>query len=372
MARHRPREYNTLTLTATPDAPIRFGIVGTGWRALFYLRIARARPDLFDVCGVVSRRPEAPGTFGKEWGVSVFPDLDTFLKSTSPRFVVTSVPWSVNPNLLRSLAERKVPALSETPPAPDVEGLVSLNADIARLGGKVQVAEEYHLRPNNAAQIAMAESGLLGAISHAQVSVGHGYHGISLMRRLLKVGYEPAQITSFEFKAPILAGPGRDATPNSEQTRESSQEIYIYRFAGRSGVMDFTGDQYFGSIRQERLLARGERGEIMNSSAIYMKDHVTPVSLKLARRTQDILSGVALLDIRAGERLLYTNPFAPAPITDDEIAIASCLTKMNEYILTGKTFYPLAEGSQDHYLYLLSQQSAREGRPIEAVRQPWA
>lgn len=38
----------------------------------------------------------------------------------------------------------------------------------------------------------------------------------------------------------------------------------------------------------------------------------------------------------------------------------------------GKDFYPLAEASQDHYLNLLCQQAFKEGRPIEAKRQPWA
>ena len=33
----------------------RFGIVGTGWRSLFYLRVARACPEQFEIAGVVTR-----------------------------------------------------------------------------------------------------------------------------------------------------------------------------------------------------------------------------------------------------------------------------------------------------------------------------
>lgn len=358
-----------MTLPTTPR-PIRFGIVGTGWRALFYLRIAKARPDLFAIAGLVSRRPSE--AFQREWGTPVYGVLDDLLRAGSPSFVVTSVPWDVNPGLLRALAERGVPALSETPPAPDVEGLVSLNADIARLKGKVQVAEEYHLRPMNAAQLAVSGSGLLGTISHAQISVGHGYHGISLMRRHLKIGYEPAKITSVEFKAPIVASPGRDSAPDREEIRESSQEIYLYDFGDRSGMMDFTGDQYFGYIRRERVLVRGERGELMNDSVVHLAGSATPIATTLVRHHQDILTGVALRGIQAGDRWIYDNPFAPAPITDDEIAIASCLTRMDEYVRTGKPFYPLAEGSQDHYLYLMSQKAMRERAAMDAPRQPWA
>lgn len=45
---------------------------------------------------------------------------------------------------------------------------------------------------------------------------------------------------------------------------------------------------------------------------------------------------------------------------------------MDEYVRTGKDVYSLAEASQDHYLNLLYQQAAKEGRPIAAERQPWA
>ena len=353
-----------------PPRPIRFGIVGTGWRALFYLRIAKARPDLFEVTGLVSRKPS--GEFSREWGAPVHGSLDDLLKSAPPSFVVTSVPWKVNPDLIRDLVGRGVPVLSETPPAPDVESLVALNADVTRAGGKVQVAEEYHRRPMNAAQLAFTGGGLLGTVSHAQISVGHGYHGISLMRRHLGIGCEPARITSVEFRAPIVASPGRDASPDREEIRESAQEIYLYDFGGKSGMMDFTGDQYFGHIRRERVLVRGERGELLNDSAVHLIGPATPVTTRLIRHHQDILTGVALRGIQAGDRWIYENPVCPAPITDDEIAIADCLLRMDEYVRTGKPFYPLAEGSQDHYLYLMSQRAVREGATVDAVRQPWA
>ena len=38
--------------------PIRFGYVGSGWRAEFFWRITHALPERFAVAGVVSRRAE--------------------------------------------------------------------------------------------------------------------------------------------------------------------------------------------------------------------------------------------------------------------------------------------------------------------------
>jgi predicted dehydrogenase len=352
-------------------AKIRFGIVGTGWRALFFFRIARARPDLFEVVGAVTRRRERVITLADEYGIRGFTALDRLL-AEKPSFVVTSVPWGINPDLLRDLARHGMPALSETPPAPDIESMTALYADLKRLGGKVQVAEEYHRRPMHVSQAAVAASGKLGRITHAQVSVGHGYHGISLMRRFLGIGSQAARITARAFKAPIVDGGGREKPPEKETVRDSVQEIYIFDYGDRSGVIDFTGDQYSFLIRDERVLLRGERGELFNDSYVRLLDPRTPVRQKLIRHHDNLLNGVALLGIQAGEEWVYRNPYAPAPLTDDEIAIADCLVAMDEFARTGKQFYPVEEGMQDHYLYILAQRAAKQDGAIEAPTQPWA
>lgn len=353
-------------------APIRFGIVGTGWRSLFYLRIARALPDKFEVCGIVSRTQARADEMEREWGAKGYASLDEFLSKARPSFVVASVPWGVNPGLLRTLVDNKVPALSETPPAPDRESLVSLNEYVAKARGKVQVAEEYHRRPLHAAQLELAAGGMLGNVSHAQVSIGHGYHGISLIRRFLGIGYEPAVVTGKSFKSRIAEGPGRKGEGGGENTKESVQEITFFDFGDRAGVLDFSNDQYFSMIRNGRVLVRGERGEILNDEIVYLKDPSTPIRSRLVRHEGDLLVGVFLKGIQAGEKWVYRNPFTPASLTDDEVAIADCLTLMDEYARTGKEFYPLAEGSQDHYLYLSSMQAIKNSETVKTERQPWA
>src|SRR3984893_5720162 len=66
----------------------------------------------------------------------------------------------------------------------------------------------------------------------------------------------------------------------------------------------------------------------------------------------------------------YHNPFAPGRLSDDEIAVATCLESMRGYLETGKSFYSLAEASQDHYLSLLLDEATTTTKPIESPKQP--
>jgi hypothetical protein len=352
---------------------IEFGIVGAGWRTEFYLRIARALPERFRVTGVVVRNPDRRKAFGQAWGVPVCADTDELVAETSPPFVVTSVSWPSNPGLLKDLAERGVPVLSETPPAPDLAQLREVCALTAK-GARIQVAEQYWAQPYHQACTAIIEKGLLGKPTYAQISVAHGYHGISLIRRFLGIGFEPPKISGKRFSAPIVAGAGRQGAPSQEQVRISEQDLLFLDWGDRLGLFDFTGDQYFGWIRNNRLLIRGERGEIVDDMAYYLQDFHTPMAVELRREVTGAngnLEGFYLKGIQAGGEWVFCNPFAPARLSDDEIAIATCLAKMDEYARTGQEFYPLADACHDHYLGLLCQQAVREGREIQAGLQEW-
>jgi predicted dehydrogenase len=352
---------------------IEFGIVGAGWRSEFYLRIARALPSRFRVSAVVVRNPERRKAFEQTWGVRACASTEELLQ-TAPSFVVTSVGWPANPPLLQELAAQGVSVLSETPPAPDLEGL-RVVAALTRQGARIQVAEQYWAQPHHQACSALIERGLLGRPTHAQVSVAHGYHGISLIRRFLGIGFESPTISGKRFVAPIVAGAGRQGPPEREEVRDSEQDIIFLDWGDRLGVLDFTGDQYFGWIRNRRILIRGERGEIANDTVSYLKDFRTPMMAELRRDITGAngdLDGFYLKGIQAGGEWAYRNPFVLAPLADDEIAIATCLVKMDEYVRTGQEFYPLAEACQDHYLSLLCQQAVGEGREIQAEPQEWA
>jgi Oxidoreductase family, NAD-binding Rossmann fold len=354
--------------------PTDFVLIGAGWRADFYLRIAAALPEHFRVVGALVRDKAKGQTFEGRWQVPTYRDLKTLLKATSPRFAVISTPWAMTPVFIKDLAAHDLPVLAETPPAPDLAELKKLQPLIKRKA-KVQVAEQYIFQPLHAARLELLRSGKLGTISQVQVSVAHGYHAMSLMRAMLGVTFENASITAKAFSSKLVEGSDRSGPPKKERIIDSRQVIAYVDFGHKLGVYDFTGDQYFSWIRGPRLLVRGERGELDSTQLRYLKEFDTPVSLELKRVDaghDGNLEGYFHQGIFAGDTCLYRNSFSPARLSDEEIAIATCLEKMAVYAEGGPSFYSLAEAAQDHYLSIMIDQALESQSTIRTKTQLWA
>ncbi|MEH7179107.1 Gfo/Idh/MocA family protein [Neobacillus vireti] len=355
---------------------ISFSIIGgASFRAQYYLRIAQALPEQFRVCGMVVRDEDKGNLLEKKWNVTTYRNVAQLLENENPDFVVVSVSGSAIPVYLLQLGELGIPVLAETPPAQSVEELVTLHEDLTCRGAKVQVAEQYHLHPVQQARLSIIQSGSLGNVSQATVSISHFYHGVSLMRKMLGIGFEDASIMGMRFEAPIVAGPDRSGSPREEKIIIAERDLVWLDFDQKLGIYDFTKDQHRSWIRSNHLSVRGDRGEIFDNRLTVLADYSTPVYLDLKRINrgeEENQEGYYLDGIMAGERWLYRNPFTPARLYDDEIAIASCLKKMKEYIAGGPSFYSLPEASQDQYLGLMMEKAIRSRERVRTVRQPWA
>jgi hypothetical protein len=355
-------------------ARIDFAIVGSGWRSAFFLRIARELPDRFRVVGLVTRSEATGQAIRSGWGVPTFPSIDELVQQTVPKFAVVSVPRQVAPELITRLAGHGVPVLTETPPGLDPDAIVPLHRLVAE-GAIIQVAEQYHLSPLLSAQLALAHSGKLGEISQVMVAQCHDYHGVSIIRRALGVGFAEARITASTFRSPLVVGPGRSGDPDHESVVEANQITARFEFGDQLGVYDFAPEQYFSWIRANRLLIRGDRGEINDLEVRYLQDFRTPMFHTIRRVDTGEggnLEGHFLRGLIAGDEWVYRNPFMPGRLTDDELAIAECLARMSAHVDGGPDFYSLAEATQDHYLQLLMQQAVTTGEVVTSTRQPWA
>jgi predicted dehydrogenase len=82
----------------TVETPIRFGIVGSGWRSEFFLRVAEALSERFTVTGLVTRSAETARAIEARWGIRTHSNVDDLIGADRPEFVVVSVPREIAPS----------------------------------------------------------------------------------------------------------------------------------------------------------------------------------------------------------------------------------------------------------------------------------
>ena len=346
------------------DAPVTsFAVVGSGWRAAMFLRLAARLPGPACV-GAVVRTP-------RELPVPAFTSLDACLTATRPDFLVTAVPWDVNPGVLREAVRRGVPVLGETPPAPDLDALRELWSDVGG-SGLVQVAEQYPAMPSHAARAAVVRRGLIGAPTQVQVSSTQRYHAVSLIRGLLGAGYGPVTVRASRHTAPLVdplsrAGWTGDATPKPATTTLATLDFGD----GRSGLYDFTDNQTRNQLRFRRIVVRGTHGELRDDEVVRLIAPRTIVRAPITRRRAG--HDLDTDHLTLGADILHRNPYPGLRFNDDEIATATLLQATAAWVRgDGPPPYPLADGAQDHHIALAIEQAADTDGPVTTSVEAWS
>lgn len=352
----------------------KFILIGYGWRADFFYRIARMLPERFRIAAWVLRTGERAAQVQAETGVYATADLEEALGKEHD-FVVLCIPRNGVKSYLTELMEKKEYILCETPPGKDKEELNELWETKQRLEGKVQIVEQYPLQPYYASVEDVINRGTVGDVMQVMLSALHGYHAVSIFRRFLKTGFENCVISGKVFPYNIVYTNGREGFDCSGKLIQSEREWAAFRFdSGKAAFMDFSGEQYFSMIRSRRWNIQGTRGEINDMTVRFLSDENIPVVQEIRRFDAGVNNNSEWSHKRMTfmDRAVYENPFYPARMNDDEIAVASCLHRMKEYTETGKDFYPLREALQDTYLSFLLEEAEKCGRDIQSESQLWA
>ncbi len=320
---------------------IKYALIGAGWRAEFYLRIAELLPDIFSVSAVFVRNPEKAAEIKNKYNVNVVSSLDEMLK-TNFDFAVSCVNKQGINDMINTLCQKGVAVLSETPVC-----------DNFPENYKAQVAEQFHFQPRNMAIKSVINSGILGEITQVKLSSCHDYHAGSLIRFFLNTGLEKPKSQTIKLPDRVMRYNCRKGliTP---QIFESEERITVFEFKNKTAVYDFNFEQYFSDIRDTQITIRGTHGEIVNDKVTYLNNGV-PHTFNLTRNafgTNENLDGFSLFSITGNGQTLYQNPFPNARLSDEEIAIATCLKKMSEYLKTGEEFYSLKEATLDCEMFL--------------------
>lgn len=359
--------------------PCRFGVVGSGWRAAFFARVARQVPERFALAGVVTRTAARGAEVERDWGVPAVRTVDELVRGDAggrPELVVVSTPWDVTPGVVRTLVAAGVPVLTETPPAPDAEALDALWRDVGA-SGLVQVAEHSPFLPMHVARAALAGRGLLGQVTSVQVSSTHRHHAAGLVRHLLGVGLADVTVRAQSFAAPLLDPMTRAGWTGATEPRDARTVLATLDFGdGRSALYDFTDNQWHNPLRADRLVLRGSAGELVDDRLRRWTDPRTVVESRLVRRQHGVgqdMDGFDLDHVSLDGEVLYRNPFVGARLSDDELAVAGLLAGAADWVRGERPApYPLADGSHDHRIGLAIEESALSGEPVRVVSPVWA
>ena len=317
---------------------IRFAVIGSGWRSLFYVRIARALPDMFELTALLCRGQEKADRIQKEYGIHTTTSEDEVIVS-KPDFVVSAVNKSSMSDVVRYWAAKGIPVLSETPAGLDIDTLKAIRQDVEN-GARIQVAEQYFLYPSIKALIDECKSGTIGEPVSLTISAMHDYHAASVIRRMLGTGLEDVAITGKTFFMKVTDTRTRYEVLTEGRVVEKEEKHLIMEYAdGKTAFYDFMSDQYRSPIRNRYINLRGTRGEIINDTVYYLD--------------KDNLAACKKLDI--------TNPYGYAGLSEDEAAITGILLGMKNYVDTGKEVYPMDEALYDAYIGILMCEAGKPG-----------
>jgi len=334
-------------------AKLRFIVVGSGWRSLFYWRIAQALPERFELCAMLCRTEEKAEKMHREYGVPVSTSAEQCI-ALHPDFVVVAVNKASIAAVSTEWLARGFAVLCETPAALEEDALRAL-WQLHQQGAKLQVAEQYWLYPTLAKRLAAVRSGALGTPQFVRLSVAHGYHAVSLARQFLNAGQQPVRVTGRSWTEKIIETDSRWGAVHNGALVEKTLQQHTLEFAGGgTAFLDFNGVQYHSYLRSTHTSVQGERGELFDDTLRCLDAIGEPVC-RLLTPLPDPLAAAA----------------AQAGLNEDETAIACFLDRMQGYLAGGAEVYPLADALQDAYLALLMERALAAGQPLESTPQPW-
>ena len=186
----------------------RYLIVGSGYRAEYYGRIARKYSQLFNAM-FLCRSEEKVQLVKEHTGIAGTTNNEKAI-AFDPDFIVVAVNREKVGAVTIEWAERGFPVLAETPVASSMDELEKLWTLSRKTGVKISSSEQYHRYPILAAGLSCVQRGEIGTPVSMYLSLAHEYHGFSLIRRGLQAENERFSTVfpySFTTVCPALLPP---------------------------------------------------------------------------------------------------------------------------------------------------------------------
>ena len=343
-------------------------IVGSGYRAKFYARIAKTYPALFSAL-FLCRSEEKAALMQYETGVPAVCSPEE-AAAFRPDFIVIAVNKTSITDVSIEWVNRGYPVLMETPAGMTREQLLQL-WNLSQNSARIAVAEQYHRYPDMIAGLQAVSEGRIGTPCSAYLSLAHDYHGMSLLRRMLLTEGESYSIRGERTMYPVTETDSRTGPLPGNPVRERARDLVWVSFdSGKKALYDFSGVQYHSFIRSRHVLVRGDRGEWCDAVLYCLDNRGQPVREELRPVIPERYKELDTALLRDARRV----PRAGLSMDNlqDEFAMASMLYDMKDFLENGTEVYPLREALEDAYFRILMEEALAEPwKEVRAGKMPW-
>ena len=356
--------------------PLSFVIVGSGWRAMFYVRIALRYPQCFKLRYLLCRSQEKAEYIRREYEIPVTTEAQ-MCEDACPDFVVVAVDRICGFAVTKQWLEKGFAVLSETPAALTVDGLEELWT-LCQKGARLQIAEQYIRYPLIAAGLRAIERGLLGDPYAVELSLAHDYHAASLIRHMLHCGFDTAdrpfpamRLCGKAYEFPVEETGSRYGSITDGSFKQFKRVRVTLEFDnGKAAFYDFDSVQYHSAIRTRHINVRGQQGEWNDTVLRYVDASHRPMRERLNAwldPSYEVLRTHQLLELSR-----TWNPEVHMETIQDEYAIATLMLDMRAFLDCGREAYPLSEALEDAYTWLLMDKAVkRPGQIITSQPHAW-
>ncbi len=357
-----------------------FIIIGSGWRSLYYVRIAKAMPDILRLDAMYCRTQEKADKMAEEFSIHTTTSIEECV-GYKPDFAVVAVNKTSICDVSIEWMDRGITVLSETPAALDMDSLKKLyryHMSDDKTDKKQVVAEQYREYPYNKARINLVNSGVLGDISCLNISIAHEYHGFSLIRAYL--GIKPDEnytVSGKIYEFPTTQTLTRYDKFTDGRIAPKKRCVAVFEFeSGKVAWYDFDSEQYRSPIRKNMIKVQGVRGELINNELYYLDENnvgrketiVTDINKVMTGNGNPNLAQVnEIKKIAFGDKILYEPVWGLRGLSEDETAIATLMCKTAEYS-RGQALppYSLENALADAYASILLDEAVRTSNKVSS------
>jgi predicted dehydrogenase len=312
---------------------IRFAIIGTGKRSDYlYAPLVKLLRDDVELVAVWGRSAASARQLGEKHRVRWFTDLYTMRNEVNVDAAIVSVANAANGEVGKRVVELGLHALLETPIANSLEDVDAIIAAAKAHNLKIEVAEQYYRRPIERLKRTLIDAGVFGRILVASNDfMGHGYHGMSLIRSY--IGFDEPVISVNGTESMFPVDPHYSWISHQTETRDEEWQHATLHFAsGALGFFNWSSLAYDSALRWQRSTRFfAERGMAAGCQlTVLTPGGKDPQPIQIERYFHNIGGMETLTELVAftSPQIVWRNPFRAYYMDDEMIAVADCLMSL--------------------------------------------